>query len=698
MPRSARAWGLALVVIVALAVASALPFLPAAQGPFLFDDSYLIGGDRRVQSLALWRSWFTSGFWDVSFAAARSMPHLQYWRPLVTTSFALDVWRAGGLDPAVLHTTNMLLQAGVTLLMYRWLRSLAFGVGAASLGALAAAWHPVRVESVAWISGRTDLLCAVGVLLVLVADRDRRTHPVRSVTLGVTGALVAFLSKETAIVLPVLFLGARAVAEARGQEPSSSASGVFSSYLSLLRAHARAVALLVALAVAYLLLRVRFLPVLPASGGAPPLGNHVALVFESLGRYLEYALVPRDLTVLGAMLRRSGGRFVVSWPFVVAGVAGAVACVAALVLAHRRRLVVGLVLLFLGPLLPCMNVVFTRLTTLVASRFLCLSTLAFAVLVALAVERFCDMRRRAVVVLAVAALGIVSAGRASDFANDVAFWEAEAASTPDAPSVHNARMRHLSLMRRHRAELAEARQSFVDVKRWYANAGYEEKAVVQIVEAAVALVPDAAQGDLEAIVRFVMSFAAGEVPEALALTSVDLTLKVGVLSDRFLDAVRFHLLTIEANVLVRLGRDDEAGRTLRAMLRECPSCTEVQSAVARTATILGDDDLLREIAPQMPSHLRGRVQKQIDQIEVDRHAVEPLARVAVLANRGLHGRALRLYEELFPAGRDAKTYAELLARAGERARASEVLARGGVREVDAFLREVDASMGWSAEP
>ncbi len=694
---ASRRW-LAAIGVVALGVASVLPFLPAAQGPFLFDDSYLIGGDRRVQSLALWRTWFTSGFWDVSFAAAKSMPHLQYWRPLVTTSFALDVWRAGGLEPSVLHTTNAALQVLVSLLTYRWLRALAFGAGPASLGALAAAWHPVKVESVAWISGRTDLLCAVGVLLVLVADRERRANPVRAAAWAVAGVLVAFLSKETAVILPVVFLGARAVAEARCAEPATGGGGFFASYGALLRAHARGLGLLAAVSLVYLAFRARFLPVLPPGGSSPPLANHVALVFESLGRYLEYALVPRDLTVLGAILRREEGHFVVTWAYVAVGIVGAVGVALALMLAHARRLVVGLALLSLGPLLPCLNVVFTRLTTLVASRFLCLSTLALAVAVALAAERFVDRRRRALLAASVLVLGIVSAGRASDFANEVAFWEAEAAATPDVPSVHNARIRHMSLSRRHRAALAEARQSLVDARRWYANAGYEEKAVVQIVESTVALVPDLARPDLEAIAVFVRSFAEGRAPAPLALKSIDLTLKVGVLSDRFLDSVRHHLLTIEANVLARLGRDAEAEGTLRAMLAECPQCTEVQSAVARTASILGDDELLREVVPSMPPYLRERAAKQIEQIAEDRLKTAPLDKVAVLASRGLHGRALRSYEELVPGARDASTYGELLARAGDRTKAAEVLTNGGVRDAEAFLRSVDASMGWAPEP
>jgi len=82
------------------------------------------------------------------------------YHPLTILSLALDYAR-GGLDPKVYHQTNLFLHLGNTLLVFlimmrifqqAWLPalviSLAFGI------------HPLKVESVAWVAERKDVLYA----------------------------------------------------------------------------------------------------------------------------------------------------------------------------------------------------------------------------------------------------------------------------------------------------------------------------------------------------------------------------------------------------------------------------------------------------------------------------------------------------------------------------------------------------------
>ncbi|MFO7651615.1 MAG: tetratricopeptide repeat protein, partial [bacterium] len=68
--------------------------------------------------------------------------------------------------------------------------------------------HPMLADSVAYVSGRTDVLCGIGVALALLGllswlGRLRR----RSVVLVWVGTAVALLAKETALVLPVATIG-----------------------------------------------------------------------------------------------------------------------------------------------------------------------------------------------------------------------------------------------------------------------------------------------------------------------------------------------------------------------------------------------------------------------------------------------------------------------------------------------------------
>ena len=88
-----------------------------------------------------------------------------YYRPLIELSFYLDnlFW---GMEPSMLHLENILLHASNCLLVYVLATRLidsdqhTSGPWLALLPTLWFALHPVHVEAVAWIAGRTDLLLA----------------------------------------------------------------------------------------------------------------------------------------------------------------------------------------------------------------------------------------------------------------------------------------------------------------------------------------------------------------------------------------------------------------------------------------------------------------------------------------------------------------------------------------------------------
>jgi tetratricopeptide (TPR) repeat protein len=107
-----------------------------------------------------------------------SHPHGENWHPLTSWSHMLDV-QLFGLDPAGPHAVNLALHALnavlLVLVLYRltggWWRSLAVG----ALFAL----HPLRVESVAWVSERKDVLSGLLFLLTLEAYRRWAVRPGR---------------------------------------------------------------------------------------------------------------------------------------------------------------------------------------------------------------------------------------------------------------------------------------------------------------------------------------------------------------------------------------------------------------------------------------------------------------------------------------------------------------------------------------
>lgn len=128
------------------------------------------------------------------------------YHPLTLLSFAAE-HRLFGLSPRGFHATNFALHAAVALLALRLLTLLTGSLPAALAGALFFALHPMRVESVAWVADRKDLLAAffsLGSLLAFLRFRDtgRRRDQ------ALSGALfaAALLSKSTAVALVPVYL------------------------------------------------------------------------------------------------------------------------------------------------------------------------------------------------------------------------------------------------------------------------------------------------------------------------------------------------------------------------------------------------------------------------------------------------------------------------------------------------------------
>src|SRR5262249_37108559 len=90
------------------------------------------------------------------------------WLPLSTLSYMLDT-TLFGVDPAASHGVNVALQAIDVVLLFAVLRALTAAVWPSAIVAMLFAVHPMRVESVAWVSARKDVLTAAFGLLALLA-------------------------------------------------------------------------------------------------------------------------------------------------------------------------------------------------------------------------------------------------------------------------------------------------------------------------------------------------------------------------------------------------------------------------------------------------------------------------------------------------------------------------------------------------
>ena len=97
--------------------------------------------------------------------------HASNWHPLTTISHMVDC-QLYGLNPWGPHFTNVLLHSVATVLLFLALRKLTLPRWSSAIVAALFAIHPLRVESVAWISERKDVLSGVFFMLTLWAYAD----------------------------------------------------------------------------------------------------------------------------------------------------------------------------------------------------------------------------------------------------------------------------------------------------------------------------------------------------------------------------------------------------------------------------------------------------------------------------------------------------------------------------------------------
>ena len=147
-----------------LALAAAV-YAPSLRGEFVWDDRALVLDDEQLRSFANLPKLFARDF----FAPGQDDFKYGYYRPLITFSYMLD-WSLWRDRPLGYRLTNLLWHLVAVVLLFVLTRRLApESPVAASLAAALFAVHPIHVESVAWIAGRTDVLCTVFALGSLLA-------------------------------------------------------------------------------------------------------------------------------------------------------------------------------------------------------------------------------------------------------------------------------------------------------------------------------------------------------------------------------------------------------------------------------------------------------------------------------------------------------------------------------------------------
>ncbi|MBL8755683.1 MAG: hypothetical protein JNK15_20475 [Planctomycetes bacterium] len=395
----ASAWPLLLAALLLAAVA----YVPAALGAsFLnFDDNFYFGPDNpefRDQGLL--------AVLDPGCRIANA------YLPVAHLSLRLD-YALSGTAPLWPHLHAIVLHGLAGFVLARLLLQLGASRFVAASTAAMFVVHPALAESVAWASGRKDVLSGLFTFLalLLVVHQARRPRVLLLFGIAVATAL-AMYSKATAVVLPLL--AALVLAYLGGRRGRWSGAVVVAAVTAPIAWHHQ----IVAAAEGTL------------AGGS--VGDRLGQVPGVLLHYATVAVWPLQLNVLYpevATLERFAARL----PF---GVAVGVALLLAAALAWWRRAwrLAGLGLFgFLVALLP-FNTAFPASSIAAADRYLYLAVPFLALAVAMAFARL--PAARFAVVLPVLALLWLCGGRAHDFRDSPSLWQASLAVERDNAVAH----------------------------------------------------------------------------------------------------------------------------------------------------------------------------------------------------------------------------------------------------------------------
>jgi len=132
--------------------------------------------------------------------------HALNWHPLTTISHMLDC-QLYGLKAGWHHLTNVLLHTLAAMLLFLALQRMTGAVWQSAFVAAVFAIHPLRVESVAWVAERKDVLSGVFFMLTLLAYANYVRLPrVRGYLVVVLLFACGLMSKPMLVTLPFVLL------------------------------------------------------------------------------------------------------------------------------------------------------------------------------------------------------------------------------------------------------------------------------------------------------------------------------------------------------------------------------------------------------------------------------------------------------------------------------------------------------------
>ncbi|MBF0531901.1 MAG: tetratricopeptide repeat protein [Candidatus Omnitrophica bacterium] len=223
--------GFQFVCFPLLILLTVILYAPQKNLGFVLDDHVVIEQNSWIKNPAWFPKIFTSGFFQS--ASLTNESHLNYYRPLVTLSFAVD-YHLGGLNPIGFYRSNIIFHILNCLLALVFLYLLFQDLPLAGLTALLFCVLPGQEWSVRYITGRCDLL-QTGLSLVsfifyiFYIDKQK----LRDLLLSLAAFGAALLTREAAVI-NLFYLFLIALYRARDFKKACALSLLFSIFPILL--------------------------------------------------------------------------------------------------------------------------------------------------------------------------------------------------------------------------------------------------------------------------------------------------------------------------------------------------------------------------------------------------------------------------------------------------------------------------------
>jgi tetratricopeptide (TPR) repeat protein len=185
------------LIALLLALATLVVFLPAGGFGFLnYDDNDYVTENNFV----------SHGLTGTDIQWAFTAFHAGNWHPLTWLSHMTDC-TLFGLNPGAHHFVSVLFHAANVALLFTLLLRLTEKIWPAAVIAALFAWHPLHVESVAWISERKDVLSTFFALLALLSySKFAKENCRRSFWLALIFFALGLLAKPMLVTLPFVLL------------------------------------------------------------------------------------------------------------------------------------------------------------------------------------------------------------------------------------------------------------------------------------------------------------------------------------------------------------------------------------------------------------------------------------------------------------------------------------------------------------